>query len=440
MTNRGRSSALPPFWQLGLGIALAAIGVLLSVLVVGGVRPQQQGLLLVDARGQDPRSMAAPAALKTIDPADVDGLIMFVDNLQLWSACFARKDGPVCRAVTPFAKDVWFFTDPQADGVLRMLSLPARPLAGPRPVAVVGVGPKEGRSALPGLLSGAAATVLGCAGALVAAAALRRMRRRAAADPAGVEEREPASRAPARPSGSYPPHHARSGGASDPAHRAGSGTGSGPAQPARSGGASDPAHPARSTSMWDRAARREPPVADPARREPPVADPARREPPGADPARRDRPGRDPARQEGSGSGRTGRERPGTTTDPAYRTRPGTGSRNRAQLEGGSAAPVREPEAGRRDAGEGHAHSAAALGELRAMAERDQPGLGAVARTHFGPDGGYVQVDEVVAWARPADPGAPPIVAGEHIRLVGVDEVGCALVVARAGNGYGGKDG
>ncbi|MFI7633259.1 hypothetical protein [Nonomuraea sp. NPDC049400] len=278
MTNRGRSSALPPLRQLGIGIALAAIGVLILAFVLGGTRPQQQRLLLVDARGENPRSMAAPAAIETIDPAVVDGTIMLVDNLQLWSSCLEKKDAPVCRAVAPFAKKVWFYSDPQADRVLRMLSPPVDPgsLSQPgEPVALVHVGPQEGASALPGLLAGAAATVLGFTGALIAAAAARRMRRQASAESADADEREYASGAHARPSGSYPPYRSHPGTASDQAFRDRSGT-----------------------------------------------DPARRDPSGTDRARRERPGTtaDSARREGSGTTADAarRERPGTTADPARR--------------------------------------------------------------------------------------------------------------------------
>lgn len=80
-----------------------------------------------------------------------------------------------------------------------------------------------------------------------------------------------------------------------------------------------------------------------------------------------------------------------------------------------------------------------LAELRAMAARAQGQRSAavVAKTTFGPDGGYVRIEELIAWARPADPAARPIVAGERVRLVDVDESNRVLVVA-GDDGYGGR--
>ncbi|NJP91724.1 hypothetical protein HCN51_20055 [Nonomuraea sp. FMUSA5-5] len=70
----------------------------------------------------------------------------------------------------------------------------------------------------------------------------------------------------------------------------------------------------------------------------------------------------------------------------------------------------------------------APGTLQAVAARQADGGTATVRTRFGPDGGYVELDDAIVWARLAGAASDGVHRGQTVRVVGLDADGEALRV------------
>ncbi|MGR6919086.1 NfeD family protein [[Actinomadura] parvosata] len=70
----------------------------------------------------------------------------------------------------------------------------------------------------------------------------------------------------------------------------------------------------------------------------------------------------------------------------------------------------------------------APGTLQAVAARQVDGGTATVRTRFGPDGGYVELDDAIVWARLAGAASDGVHRGQTVRVVGLDADGEALRV------------